>query len=79
MGKRFAVAIVLLSVCSGCVETTSDVQSDPKPQRRVMTLDDKCLDLGHDCAVCLFTDKDRERDDCSDCGIYDSVCKKGRR
>lgn len=77
MGKQFAVAIVLLSVC--CVETTSELHSDSKPQRRVMTLDDKCLDLGHDCAVCLYTDKDRERDDCSDCGIYDSVCKKGRR
>lgn len=77
MGKRFAVAIVLLSVC--CVETTSDVQSDPKPQRRVKTLDDMCLDLGHDCAVCLFTDQTRERGDCSDCGTYDSVCKKGKR
>lgn len=78
MGKRFAIAIVLLSVCSGCVETTSDVQSDPKPHKRVITLDDKCLEVGHDCAVCLFTDNTRSRSDCGDCEKYDGICK-GRK
>lgn len=76
MGKRFAVAVCLVSLCLGCVETTSDVQSDPKPQKRVITLDDKCLDLTHDCAVCLLTDNSRERDDCSECKAYDLVCKR---
>lgn len=69
-----ALLCALLSAC-----LTSDVQSDEKPTQRVRTLDDVCLERGHDCAVCLFTDKSRERNDCSECNAYDLVCAGRRR
>lgn len=69
---------LLCALLSACLPS-ADVQSDEKPTQGVRTLDEVCLDASHDCSVCLFTDKSRERTDCWECKFYDLLCAGRRR